>query len=957
MRNLQLSAVAVFSLLLYSTADARSPARSDVLPLKPVEKTLPNGLKVIVVRTGFPNVVSVQIPVQTGSRNEFEPGKTGFAHFFEHMMFRGTVEYPPEKYQQVITQAGARQNAYTTDDFTNYHTTFAKQDLETVLKVEADRFEHLAYAIEPFKTESRAVLGEYNKNSANPMIKLFELMRDKAFTTHTYKHTTMGFIQDIEDMPNQYDYSKTFFNRWYRPEYTTIIVAGDVNPPDVVRMVEKYFGSWKRGTYRASIPPEPPPRGPVYAHVPWKSSTLPVITVAFHGPAFSDVNNDVPALHILYDLYFGPTSDLYRRLVEREQKVDSLSSSVPINADPSLAPVFARVKKVEDVAYVRDAILSTLAEAKSHDVSPQRVADATSNTRYSFARSLDNTESIAGGLARFVRLRRSFDTLNKFYRLYESLTPADLRRVATKYLSDDGMVVATLAHETLPEGVARLPSLASFQSGRRAPGAELATVVQKNSLPQLNIKLNFTAGSAVDPQGKEGLAQLSGAMVANAGSSEMRIDEIKRALFPMAGAFSARVDKEMTTFTASVHSDNWKKFLDITLPMLLSPGFGEEDFRRLKDRQLNSLKQDLRNNNEEELAKEKLQANLFRGSPYGHPALGTLSGIQRITLNDVKDFWRSRYTRRNLTVGVVGDAPPELLQRLTEALSTLPEGAPSTPVSVAAQQPRGIEVEIIQKETRATAISLGHPIEVTRAHPDFAALWLARAWLGEHRSSSSHLFQRIREVRGMNYGDYAYVEAFPNGMFQFFPESNIVRRNQIFEIWIRPVVPANAHAALRLGIHELRKMIDQGLTREQFAATRDYLMKNVYLMTSTEDEQNGYALDSKWYRIGEFTQYMRDKLAKLTVEDVNRAIRKHLSATNLSVVMITQDASGLKEKLVSDAFSPLTYDAPKPADVVEEDKMIGAMKLNIKAEQVRITPVDEVFAREPASEVSAQKVN
>src|SRR5262249_24343388 len=331
----------------------------------------------------------------------------------------------PERYQAIVTQAGARQNAYTSDDFTNYHTTFAKQDLEMVLKIEADRFQHLDYPIEPFNTESRAVLGEYNKNSANPMAKLIEVMKEKAFITHTYKHTAMGFIQDIEDMPNQFDYSKAFFNRWYRPEYTTVIVAGDVNPPEVVRMVEKYFGSWKRGNYQAANPQEPPSHGPVYAHLPWKSNTLPTLAIAFHGPAFSETQNDLPALQILYDLYFGSTSDLYRRLVEREQKVDSLSTSVPINLDPSLATVFTRVKKVEDVPYVRDAILSTLAEARSSELTPQRVSDATSSTRYSFARSLDNTESIAGALARFVRLRRSFDSLNKYYRLYQTLTPDD----------------------------------------------------------------------------------------------------------------------------------------------------------------------------------------------------------------------------------------------------------------------------------------------------------------------------------------------------------------------------------------------------------------------------------------------------------------------------------------------------------------------------------------------------
>ena len=235
--------------LLAVTASAQAPGASGrILPFDATERTLPNGLRVIVVPTGFPNIVSLQIPVQTGSRNEVEPGKSGFAHFFEHMMFRGTKAFPPEAYQAILTKAGARQNAFTTDDFTNYHTTFASEDLETILKIEADRFQNLDYSLEGFKTESRAVLGEYNKNSANPIQKLIEVQRDNAFKVHTYRHTTMGFLKDIEDMPNQFEYSKAFFDRWYRPEYTTVIVAGDVTPDEVLPLVEKYWGSWKAGT-------------------------------------------------------------------------------------------------------------------------------------------------------------------------------------------------------------------------------------------------------------------------------------------------------------------------------------------------------------------------------------------------------------------------------------------------------------------------------------------------------------------------------------------------------------------------------------------------------------------------------------------------------------------------------------------------------------------------------------
>jgi zinc protease len=925
-----------------------APADRPLLPFQAVEKTLPNGLKVIVVPTGLPNIVSIQIPVQTGSRNEVEAGKSGFAHFFEHMMFRGTPTYPPDKYQQIVTQSGARQNAYTSDDLTNYHTTFAKEDLETILKIEADRFQNLSYPLAAFQTEARAVLGEYNKNSAEPLRKLFEVQRDAAFTTHTYKHTTMGFLKDVEDMPNQFEYSKVFFQRWYRPEHAALIIAGDVDPAQVMPLVEKYWGGWKAGNAaEVKIPAEPAATGPKYAHVPWSSPTLPWVAVAFHGPAFSDQNKDYAAMDLALDLAFGPTSDLYRRLVEQEQKVDQFFGDLPMRKDPPLLTVGARVKDLKDAVAVRDEVLRTFARLRDEPPSAERVAEAKSNARYGFVRRLDNTESIASVLATFVSVERDYDTLNDYFRVYETLTPADLQAVARKYFTDEGLVVTTLSQAPLPPAMAQAPKLATFAAASTAaPSAPLKVVTVPSQLPQLNIKLLFRAGSAHDPKGKEGLAALSAAMIAEAGSRALRIDEIRKALFPMAGSIDAQVDKEMTTFTLGIHRDNWTRFADLTLPMLTEPGFREDDFQRLKDQQLNALTQDLRNNNEEELGKERLQAVLFAGTPYAHPVLGTVAGVKAITLDDVKDFARRAYTRGNVTVGVAGDAPADVRSRLDTDLAGLPAGeALPAPAGVKGHMPRGKEVDIVQKETRATAISFGHPIEVTRAHPDFPALSVARAWLGEHRASMSHLYGRIREVRGMNYGDYAYIEAFPRGMFQFFPDPNLARRQQIFEVWIRPVAPENAHMALRIAVHELERLIKEGLSQEDFESTRNYLLKNVYLLTSTQDNQLGYRLDSDWYGIPEYTSYMREQLGKLTRDQVNAAVRKHLSAENLAIVIITRDAQALKDALVADGFSAVKYDGEKPAELLAEDKVIGARKLGIRADAVRITPVDEVFAQ------------
>jgi zinc protease len=229
-RPLSRALLALAGLLPVFPAGATQGSSEKIFPLPYEQRTLANGLRAIVIATDTPGVVSIQIPVQTGSRNEVEEGKTGFAHFFEHMMFRGTPSYPADAYGAIIKNAGADQNAYTSSDLTNYYTNFTTDDLEKVIEVEADRFQNLAYSKEQFRTEALAVKGEYLKNYSNPLLKGFERLSDLAYDQHTYGHTTMGYLADIEAMPDQMDYAKTFFSRWYRPEYTSVIIVGDVNP-------------------------------------------------------------------------------------------------------------------------------------------------------------------------------------------------------------------------------------------------------------------------------------------------------------------------------------------------------------------------------------------------------------------------------------------------------------------------------------------------------------------------------------------------------------------------------------------------------------------------------------------------------------------------------------------------------------------------------------------------------
>jgi len=431
----------------------QAPKARKLFPYNYTIDDLPNGLRLVTVPTDYPNLVALYIVVAAGSRNEIEAGKTGFAHFFEHMMFRGSENYTAAQREAIFTRAGAETNAYTSDDRTVYHAVFSKEDLDEIMKMEADRFLRLKYALPEFQTESLAVKGEYDKNSANPFSKLYEVLRETAFKTHTYSHTTMGYIKDIQDMPNQYAYSQEFFKRFYRPEYTTVVLVGDVTRAQALDMTKRYYGEWKRGDYVAKIPTEPAQTEPRTAHVDWPSPTLPIVAVAYRGPAYSDDKKDKLALDLLAQVAFGENSELYQKLVLKEQKVDVLGPDFSNQYDPELFVVLARVKDPKDLDYVRDQIQATFKRFKT-ELIPAAKLDATrSRTRYSFAMAMDSSAAIASTLAPFISLRRSPDTIDKLAVLMDTITPEDVRELANKYFRDESRTIVTLA--TKPKEAAK----------------------------------------------------------------------------------------------------------------------------------------------------------------------------------------------------------------------------------------------------------------------------------------------------------------------------------------------------------------------------------------------------------------------------------------------------------------------------------------------------------------------
>ena len=466
--------------------------------------------------------------------------------------------------------------------------------------------------------------------------------------------------------------------------------------------------------------------------------------------------------------------------------------------------------------------------------------------------------------------------------------------------------------------------------------------------PTVSFSISFGVGSQDDPPGKEGLAYLTGLMLAEAGTRRRSYEEILEALYPLASDYDVRVDKERTTLTGRTHRDNLDRYVPLLIEAYLEPAFDPRDFERLRSDAINDIENTLRYASDEDLGKAALHAFVFAGTRYAHPPEGTVQGLRRITLDDVREFYRRHYTRENVVIGLGGGFDDALCARLAATKDALPRAAGAIrPPRIEPPPILRNEVLLIDKPGADASISFGFPIGVRRGDDDFYALAIAVSWLGEHRNAASHLFQVIREIRGLNYGDYAYLEAFPEGGERQMPPVNVPRRHQVFEVWLRTLPNAHAHFALRAAVRELDRLVRDGLRREDFELTRAFLAKYVLHFAETTARRLGYAMDDRFYGLegeGHLERFRRMMLT-VTHDDVNDAIARHLRDRSLKIAIVTGDAARLRDALASGAPSPIEYPSAKPDEVLEEDREIERYPLPIDADAIAVLPVERAFER------------
>ncbi|MGB7062319.1 MAG: pitrilysin family protein [Candidatus Zixiibacteriota bacterium] len=423
---------------------AALPIRAASIDLDIQKTVLDNGLTILTCEDHSVPTVSYQTFMNVGSRNEVKPGKTGLAHLFEHMMFRGTEKYPD--YDQALGNFGPETNAYTGEDMTVYFVNVKAEYLETVIEVEADRVRNLIFNDQTFRTELGPVKEERRMGEVeDPDGFLWSEFTQLAYKKHTYGHSVIGFEEDLEkniQVEDGLEFKRTF----YSPEYATIVVAGNFDTPQVIEWVRKYYGDWeKQPPPDLPIPAEPPQTEERVKEYVWKDNLItPKLIIGYHGPEFDIMSDDFCALNLIGEILFLKSGRLTKRLDTDLQMVDYISGRMEGQKDPGMFTVSTNLKRGKSLQEVRKIVFEEIDRLRKERMSQEELTKAKNSVKASMFYRLNRPFSVASLIGRYHLLGGDHNLLFQIEDRYDSITPEIIQQVAEKTFRPTNRTVVSL---------------------------------------------------------------------------------------------------------------------------------------------------------------------------------------------------------------------------------------------------------------------------------------------------------------------------------------------------------------------------------------------------------------------------------------------------------------------------------------------------------------------------------
>ncbi len=774
-----------------ATADARATAEAEsrpvvVPPLGFRERTLANGLRVFTARDMSTSNVTVQVWYKVGSKDDPQD-RSGFAHLFEHLMFKATENFPDETFDRLTEDVGGNNNAFTSDDVTAYHETIPANHLERLIFAEADRLGSLVVNESVFESERDVVKEEYRQGVlASPYGRLFSLfVPATVYQDHPYRRSTIGSIENldaatIEDV-------RRFHATYYRPDNAYLIVSGNFDQAQLDGWIDRYFAPLTNPDrpLPANDVREPEPTGPREATFHAPNVPLPAVVLAW--PTVRYDHPDRAALTVLDGiLSTGESSRLYRSLVYDQQLTSQTSSSLDASQQAGALTAYAIMAEGKTPEEGLAALRAEAARLRDTPVTAAELAEARNELVASALRQRETVEDRANVLGWSLINTGDAAAADREIADLQAVTAADIQRVAQRYLTDQRSIairylnadeanpvtvqavdvtapvrVADLApvgriFELLPEGQRRPmpqpgtavePATPAIQTFTLTNGLEVF-VARKPGLPLVAARLSLPAGSAHDPAGKAGLATMTAALLTQ-GADGRSAPEIAAQIEQLGADIGANPGADFTTVYANAPADVFPQAMEILADLALRPDFAIEELERQRDQALDGLRIQL--SSPGPVGTASVARVIYGDAPYGAPGGGTLISLPTLTREDVAAFHAGRYSPAGAKLVFSGDITVDQARALAEqtfggwrANATAPEvadraGAASPPRVVVIDQPGAGQAAVFVAQR-----------SIARDDADYFPLTLGNTLLGG--SFTSRLNQEIRIKRGLSYG-------------------------------------------------------------------------------------------------------------------------------------------------------------------------------------------------------------
>ena len=788
MRLVSLAALA--GALVFASPSFAAPAQ--IAPLSFTERTLPNGLRVFAMPDKSTTNVSVQVWYDVGGRDD-PKDRSGFAHLFEHLMFKATRNMPAEQMDRLTEDVGGNNNASTDDDFTEYHEVAPANHLERLLWAEAERMGALVIDQPTFAAERDVVKEELRGDAARPYDSLFRIdIPAASYTTSSYARSPIGSIADLDAAT--VDDVRAFHALYYRPDNAVLVVSGNFDPDQLNRWVDHYFGPVAKPAW--PIPRNfvaEPARNAARRHTLHAPNTpLPAIVLSWQLPSATDPDHAV--INVLDGILSGgESSRLYQSLVYKDQIAAETGVSADMRKGAGMFSAYAIVAGGKDPKAAEAALRQQIALIRDQGVTAEELTRAKNQILTGALKQRETAEGRATTLASDVILEGDPHASDQRLAAVQAVTAADVQRVARRLLADDRAVEITYlpAAEGAPmEAVPVAPSVATaalvpppavpvvvaanpadriqpptpgapvtpvlpVPVERGLPNGMRLVVVERHALPIVTAYMVADGGSSTDPAGRAGRAELTANLLTK-GTATRSATDVVRQVETLGGAIGGDAVRDGMFLTLTVKSDQLAPAMDVFADVAMHPAFKTDELERARAQALDSLK--VAYSEPGQLASMVSSRTVYGDGPYGKPADGTPGSLRAITPADLAAGYRAFWRPDQVTLVMTGDITPDQAEAMARRLfgDWKKPGTPLTPLPAPAPPatPRAVVVDLPGTPQAAVVVAR---VTIARKDPRYYPMLVAQEALGG--GYSARLNQEIRVKRGLAYGAGASFQA------------------------------------------------------------------------------------------------------------------------------------------------------------------------------------------------------